>query len=350
MRSMLMTYYYGVWASLASLPQILRVVIVVFALLIPAWCLARAILPKILFLVWRLLNVMLMGICLLTDMLLSPLRFIARTFYVRTSNNLMDKFERCSRWLLNRPNKWKFHFWGMIAAGMLLSLLVILPNLIGRFVPNECYYYFSFLHNAYLKIEGPALKRASNYQQIIYIEDANFSEDVDSLNDVSTEAFSYDAVDWAVRKGITQGTSETTFSPDERCTRVHMLMFLWRASGSPEPTIDNPYDDVRSDSYFSKAAIWAYENQLITNTTLNGGSFCTRAEAVTYLWKLAGQPRDEDENHRFDDVDPESEYFDAVSWSVTEGLTASESDGSFFPDQICTREQVITFMYKYFVM
>lgn len=111
-----------------------------------------------------------------------------------------------------------------------------------------------------------------------------------SFADVPADAYYADAVNWAVLQDITTGTGENHFSPDTVCTIAQAVTFLWRASGSPEPTIQNPFSDVSMDDYSGKAAVWAYEKGLISGSVFDGNRPCTRSATITYLWKLAGQP------------------------------------------------------------
>lgn len=152
------------------------------------------------------------------------------------------------------------------------------------------------------------------------------------------------AISWAVDKNITKGTSLTTFSPNNTCTRGHILTFLWRSQGSPEPTVVNPYKDEIPNA-FQKAAVWAHEKGLVTGDTFGSSAPCTRASSVTYMWKLAGSP--EAKAASFKDVAASSDYAKAVSWAVEQGVTNGTGDGtSFSPENTCTRGQIVTFLYR----
>lgn len=152
-------------------------------------------------------------------------------------------------------------------------------------------------------------------------------------------------VAWAVEKGITTGTSETTFSPNQDCTVAQILTFLWRANGSPRPTGSNPFTDVKSGDYYADAAVWAYEQGMVPGGTLSGNTLCTRATAVTYMWKAAGSPSAKAAG--FTDVSPESGYAAAVAWAVEQGVTFGTSATTFSPDNVCTRGQIVTFLYRW---
>lgn len=164
------------------------------------------------------------------------------------------------------------------------------------------------------------------------------------FTDVFITDYFAEAVTWAVGREITNGTTPTTFSPERKCTTGHILTFLWRAGGAPEPTIENPFTDVDSDRFYSKAAIWAYEQGLVEGDAFGGKDPCTRGEAVTYLWKLAGSPEAGDSG--FSDVPPGADYADAVAWAVERGITEGTSDTTFGPDDTCTRGQISTFLYR----
>ena len=158
------------------------------------------------------------------------------------------------------------------------------------------------------------------------------------------------SVDWAVENVITNGTSPTTFSPNNPCTRNHVITFLWRANGSPAYTIANPFKDVDVSKDFGKAAVWAYEKGLVSGSTFDGNKPCTRVEAVTYLWLLEGRPTVEVSElskvlGSFSDISPEAAHAQAVAWAVKEGIT-NGNNGKFMPDNTCTRGQIVTFLYR----
>ncbi len=155
--------------------------------------------------------------------------------------------------------------------------------------------------------------------------------------DVAPGAWYADAVAWAVRNGITSGTSETTFSPNQDCTQAQILTFLWRAMGSPKPS-----GAVGDSQYYASAVQWARE-QGILGESFSADAPCTRAMAVTYLWKLAGSPAQNDSAFR--DVPAGAVYADAASWAVQEGITAGTGPGMFSPDAICSRGQIVTFLF-----
>ena len=184
---------------------------------------------------------------------------------------------------------------------------------------------------------------------------ATFMDDNTMLNffvDVPADAYYYDAVLWAVKEGITNGTSATTFSPDASCTRAQMVTFLWRAAGSPEPkSTECKFTDVNMDSYYGKAVLWAVENGITngtSDTTFSPDATCTRAQMATFLCRMAdGKPVSS--TNAFTDVKADAYYADPVQWAVENGITNGTGDNKFSPDATCTRAQMVTFLYRYFV-
>lgn len=155
-----------------------------------------------------------------------------------------------------------------------------------------------------------------------------------------------DAVKWAVENEVTNGTSKTTFSPDDTCNRAHILTFLWRAAGRPEPSVSNPFQDVKSSDYYYQAALWAYENKMVEGPCFKGDMPCTRASAVTYIWQSVGSPSAW--GRTFDDVPANMSYATAVSWAVKYEITNGTSSNTFSPSTPCTRGQIVTFLYRAF--
>ena len=169
------------------------------------------------------------------------------------------------------------------------------------------------------------------------------------FTDVPEGAYYYDPVYWAVANGVTDGTSETEFSPGRTVTRGEMVTFLWRAAGSPEPAATvNPFTDVGVDDYYYTAVLWAVENGItdgVSATEFDPDGQCTRAQMVTFLWRAAGQPASGTSNP-FTDVDGEEYYYKAVLWAAANGVTDGTSDTQFSPDGDCTRAQAVTFLYR----
>lgn len=163
--------------------------------------------------------------------------------------------------------------------------------------------------------------------------------------DVSAAAYYCEPVQWAVEKAITTGTTTTTFSPDATCTNAQILTFMWRAAGSPEPVIGNPFINLDSSAYYAKAAVWAYENGMISGSTFDADKPCTRAMTMEYFWKQAGSPVVSIAN-KFNDVAPWDSYAQAVGWAVAKGITTGATADTFAPNNTCTRAQIVTFLYR----
>ena len=172
--------------------------------------------------------------------------------------------------------------------------------------------------------------------------------------DVKTTDYFYDSVKWAVNKGVTTGTSSTTFSPYNPCKRAEIVTFLWRAAGSPEPTTTrNPFRDVNAVTHSSyyKAILWASQKGIAagtSTTTFSPDQVCTRAQIVTFLYRYAGQPSGYYSNP-FKDVGATSEasYYNAVLWAVGKGITTGTSATTFSPYASCNRAEAVTFLYRY---
>lgn len=178
---------------------------------------------------------------------------------------------------------------------------------------------------------------------------ATFVADTPTVDftDLVEGAYYYDAVLWAVEKGITNGTGDGKFSPNATCTRAQIVTFLWRANGSPEVTVSNTFSDVPADSYYAQAVAWAVEKG-ITNGTGDGkfspSATCTRAQAVTFLHRAEGTPAASADG--FSDVDSGVYYAAAVSWAVSKGVTNGTGSNMFSPGNTCTRGQIVTFLYR----
>lgn len=236
------------------------------------------------------------------------------------------------------------------------------------------------------------------------------------FSDVKDGVYFLDAVKWAVKNEITNGTSETTFSPDKVCTRGQVVTFLWRASGSPEPEMlkekepavtqedgadtgndpagsdpietpeigddpgddpsgndpsgddpgndpsggdggndqdpvltENPFTDVQEGKYFYKAVLWAVEQGITegtSETTFSPDAPCTRGHVVTFLWRSAGEPQAKSSSHPFTDVKSGGYYYNAMLWAVEQGITKGTTSSTFSPNDPCTRAQVVTFLYR----
>ncbi len=170
-----------------------------------------------------------------------------------------------------------------------------------------------------------------------------------SFRDVKQSDYYYDAVKWAVEKGITEGTSAETFSPRASCTRAQTVTFLWRAAGSPEPTgTVNPFSDLSPNAYYYKAVLWAIENGITQGTstdTFSPDATVTRGQTVTFLHRAAGAPS-HGGNAAFLDISDNDYYSDAVAWAEQSGITSGTGNGKFSPNADCTRGQIVTLLYR----
>ena len=180
--------------------------------------------------------------------------------------------------------------------------------------------------------------------------DAAFSKiETVSFRDVEQSDYYYDAVQWAVEKGITEGTSANTFSPNASCTRAQMVTFLWRAAGSPAPkSMTNPFRDVRSTDYYYDAVLWAVENGITSGTgadTFAPNATVTRGQTVTFLYRAAGSPA-VGGNAGFSDVNANDYYNSAVAWAAENNITGGTGNGKFSPKADCTRGQIVTLFYR----
>ena len=179
---------------------------------------------------------------------------------------------------------------------------------------------------------------------------ATFMEDNSMLNffyDVPNGAYFYEAVKWAVDKGITNGLSDTMFGPYESCTRAQIVTFLWRAAGSPEPKTASSFTDVPANAYYAKAVAWAVENGItngMTATTFAPDATCTRGQSVTFLYRALKGTASGSAN--FTDVKSDAFYADAINWAVANNVTNGTSNTTFSPNADCTRAEIVTFLYR----
>ena len=179
--------------------------------------------------------------------------------------------------------------------------------------------------------------------------DATFKNLVETspFDDVSTNAYYYEAVKWAAENNITGGIGNGLFGPELTCTRGQIVTFLWRAAGSPEPTALSTFTDVAADAYYAKAVAWAVENGVTTGT--GDGKFspdapCTRGQAVTFLWRALGQLTGDTAS--FADVPADSYFAQAVAWAAQSGVTTGVGNNLFAPGGDCTRAQIVTFLWR----
>ena len=178
------------------------------------------------------------------------------------------------------------------------------------------------------------------------------SGSMNPFTDVKDGKYYYNAVLWAISQDppVTNGTSETTFSPNNTCTRGQVVTFIWNAMGKPEPDLsDNPFVDVKDGKFYYKAVLWAYQNGVTSGadaTHFNPNGQCTRAQVVTFLWNAAGKPEPKTNNNPFQDVKEGKFYTKAVLWAVENGITSGMSADTFGTNNTCTRGQVVTFLFN----
>ena len=184
--------------------------------------------------------------------------------------------------------------------------------------------------------------------------EAVFAEgEADDLSFVDVPRGSYyeDAVRWAVESGITAGTDRFHFSPNDACTRAQAVTFLWRAAGSPAPESQTmPFTDVPAGCYYYDAVLWAVENGITagtSDTTFSPNANCSRAQIVTFLWRLLESPVAATQNP-FNDVYAADYFENAVLWAVEENVTAGTTNVTFSPNENCTRAQIVTFIWRVF--
>ena len=211
---------------------------------------------------------------------------------------------------------------------------------------------------ANVKIDGKSIGAVKSYTfenvrrthtiEVIFMK-ANGNPQTGVFVDVATGSYYEDAVDWAVENGITKGTDDTHFSPDGICTRAQAVTFLWRAAGSPKPeTRTMPFTDVPAGSYYYDAVLWAVENGITkgtSDTTFSPNMTCTRAQIVTFLWRSEKSPAAGTANP-FADVKSTAYYADAVLWAVKENITKGTTSTTFSPNADCTRAQIVTFLWR----
>ena len=174
----------------------------------------------------------------------------------------------------------------------------------------------------------------------------------ETFTDVAEDAYYHDAVLWAVENGITNGMTESTFAPKATCTRAQMVTFLWRAAGCPVPqNAAHSFTDLDKDAYYYNAVLWAVEKGITNGVSLDAfdpNGTVTRGQAMTFLWRMDGKTA-ADADHVFTDVEDGAYYEDAVAWGADEAITNGTSATTFSPDDACIRGQIVTFLYNYLV-
>ena len=203
-----------------------------------------------------------------------------------------------------------------------------------------------------VKIDGRSIGAVKSYTfenvKRAHTIEASFTR-TNEFIDVPSDSYFYEAVMWAVENGVTTGISASRFDPDGICTRAQAVTFLWRAAGSPEPeTRTMPFTDVPVGSYYYDAVLWAVENGITkgtSGTTFSPNDTCTRAQIIAFLWRSEKSPAASSRNP-FADVKPGAYYLDAVLWAVESGITKGTTAMKFSPDADCTRAQIVTFLWR----
>ena len=169
------------------------------------------------------------------------------------------------------------------------------------------------------------------------------------FTDISKDQYYYEPVLWAYECGIASGITSDQFGPEEQCTRAQVVIFLWRAKGKPEASIKElPFEDVQKGTYYYDAIAWAYENNIVSGvdeTHFGPDDPVTRGQFVTFLHRTEGKPEYSTDNP-FEDVNKQAYYYDPVLWAYENGIASGLSEGVFGPDEVCTRGQVVAFLYR----
>ena len=208
-----------------------------------------------------------------------------------------------------------------------------------------------------VKIDGKSIGAVKSYTfenvrrthtiEVIFMK-ANGNPQTGVFVDVAEGSYYEEAIDWAVEKGITNGVSSNMFAPNDPCTRAQIVTFLWRAAGSPAPKSISSFTDVPADAFYAKAVAWAVENGITSGTgesKFSPNATCTRAQAVTFLYRASGSPAVSG-SAEFSDVSATAFYADAVAWAAKKGITTGIGGRLFGADNDCTRGQIVTFLWR----
>ena len=218
--------------------------------------------------------------------------------------------------------------------------------------PNEGYFFDELTVATINGIPAATFREINVSTWVICTENMTFEpKPVNPFSDVPKDAYYETPVLWAVnhKPQITKGVASDQFAPDQVCTRAQIVTFLWRAMGEPEPTTSTcPFTDVTPNDYFYKAVLWAVENGITAGTsptTFSPNDGCTRAQVVTFLWRAEGKPAPRGKQSPFTDVTGDY-FFDAVLWAVEQDITKGTGGTFFSPSATCTRGQIVTFLYR----
>ena len=217
------------------------------------------------------------------------------------------------------------------------------------FAPNVGY---EAINSKVKDAQGKRVELVENdglYSFVMPASDVNITTFFNRFVDIYEDSYYMDALEWATENAVTDGMSENFFGPIGICTRAQAITFLWRAAGCPAPkSTDCPFTDVDPNAYYYDAVLWAVENGItkgMTGTSFAPHKYCKRSEIVTFLWNAAGSPAVEEDNH-FIDVPDDAYYADAIVWAVEQHITNGTTEATFSPSLGCSRAQVVTFLYR----
>ncbi len=223
--------------------------------------------------------------------------------------------------------------------GGLIALIIILALLAGA---AASYFFIDGVKDAVNGFVGGIFGNKGDQKQTIK----------NPYKDVSKDDYYYDALVWGLNTDprIAYGTDEKTFGPDDPCNRSRVILWLWNAEGAPEPELDsNPFTDIQTDDPYYKAVLWAKGSGISkgsTETKFGAQTPCTKAQTISLIYKTRGKPSHSIKENPFTDVEEGIYYYDALCWAVEQGLITVPEGGAFHPDDVCTRSELIYYLYK----
>ena len=223
--------------------------------------------------------------------------------------------------------------------GGLIALIIILALLAGA---AASYFFIDGVKDAVNGFVGGIFGNKGDQKQTIK----------NPYKDVSKDDYYYDALVWGLNTDprIAYGTDEKTFGPDDPCNRSRVILWIWNAEGAPEPELDsNPFTDIQTDDPYYKAVLWAKGSGISkgsTETKFGAQTPCTKAQTISLIYKTRGKPSHSIKENPFTDVEEGIYYYDALCWAVEQGLITVPEGGAFHPDDVCTRSELIYYLYK----